>query len=434
MIIWVVNMLFYSEIMDPIHGYIPFTDSEKAVIDTEPFQRLHRLRQLGMGFYVYPSATHTRYTHSVGAMHLAGLAGERLLNLGLIDGDTQQILRMAALLHDLGHGPFSHSSESVLQQTTGFTHEDMTIKLVNESVLGDVLESLGFNKKSLSEFAVGRKPYSGGQEYLTKIIAGQVDVDKMDFLNRDSYFTGVPYGKVDHRRLIEGLLVKSDGVAINMNALYALEQFIIARYEMFKAVYYHRTVRAAEIMFDRILRHTAVDLGIHQGMSVDEYLKLDDGYVWSKLQELVRSEKLNKNALGLFKMLNSRQLLKSCYEVVRHEIDPQSRIFNNEKVLYALVDSIAEKAKVDPETVFIDTPTLPTIPLNNIVKDGFGLLVYDEKTKSEYDASHISPLTNALSQYMVVLRVYTFANQRETVATAAKSIFTSELISEKVSY
>ncbi|MEM3656181.1 MAG: HD domain-containing protein [Thermoprotei archaeon] len=427
-------MLFYSEIMDPIHGYIPFTDSEKAIIDTEPFQRLHRLKQLGMGFYTYPSATHSRFSHSVGAMHLAGLVGERFVNLELIDKDTQQILRLAALLHDLGHGPFSHSSENVLEQVTGYTHEDMTIKLINESVVGDVIEAAGFSKNSLSKFAVGRSPYNNSQEYLTKIIAGQVDVDKMDFLNRDSYFTGVPYGKVDQRRLIEGLLVKSDNIAINMNALYALEQFIIARYEMFKAVYYHRTVRAAEIMFDRILRYTAADIGIEKDINVDEYLKLDDGYVWSRVHELAKSEKLNKNALRLFRMLNRRELLKSCYEVVRHEIDPQSRIFNNEKILYALVDTIAEEAKVDADTVFIDTPTLPTIPLNNIVRDSFSLTVYDEKTKTEYEASHISPLAQALSRYMVVLRVYTLADQRENVAAVARSIFMPELISEKVSY
>ncbi|MEM0272522.1 MAG: hypothetical protein QW514_08285, partial [Thermoprotei archaeon] len=292
----------------------------------------------------------------------------------------------------------------------------------------------GFSKNSLSKFAVGRSPYNNSQEYLTKIIAGQVDVDKMDFLNRDSYFTGVPYGKVDQRRLIEGLLVKSDNIAINMNALYALEQFIIARYEMFKAVYYHRTVRAAEIMFDRILRYTAADIGIQKDINVDEYLKLDDGYVWSRVHELAKSEKLNKNALRLFRMLNRRELLKSCYEVVRHEIDPQSRIFNNEKILYALVDTIAEEAKVDADTVFIDTPTLPTIPLNNIVRDSFSLTVYDEKTKTEYEASHISPLAQALSRYMVVLRVYTLADQRENVAAVARSIFMPELISEKVSY
>lgn len=427
-------MPFYSEIMDAVHGYIPFTEVEKAIIDTEPFQRLHRLKQLGMGFYVYPSASHSRFSHSVGAMHLAGLVGERFVNIGLIDEDLKQILRLAALLHDLGHGPFSHSSENVLEHVTGLTHEDMTVKLVGESIVGDVLESLGYDKRALAEFAVGRKPYRGEQKYLTRIIAGQVDVDKMDFLNRDSYFTGVPYGRVDHRRLIEGLIVKSDNLLINVNALYALEQFIIARYEMFRAVYYHRTVRAAEIMFDRILRYAAEDVGIHKDMSVEEYLKLDDGYVWSTLTSLAKKEKLDKNAKKLFDMLNRRELLKSCFEVVRHEIDPQSRILNNERVLNAVVSSIAEEAKVDPETVFIDTPTLPTMPFNTMVGDGFELELYDERTKREYPLSKVSPLTSALSQYMVVLRVYTLPSQREKVASAALSVLRPELISEKVSY
>jgi len=427
-------MLFYSEIMDAIHGYIPFTNVEKEVIDTEPFQRLHRLRQLGMGFYVYPSATHSRFSHSVGAMHLAGLVGDRLLGLGLIDQDSQQILRLAAMLHDLGHGPFSHSSEHVFEQVTGLTHEDMSIRLITESVVGDTLESLGYDKKALAEFAVGRKPYRSEQRYLTKIIAGQVDVDKMDFLNRDSYFTGVPYGRVDHRRLIEGFSVKSDTVVININALYALEQFIIARYEMFRAVYYHRAVRAAEIMFDNILKHAAEDLGIHRDMGIEDFLKLDDGSVWTGLISLAKTEKLDRNAANLFKMLNRRELLKSCFEVVRHEIDPQSRILSNERILTALIESIADEAKVDPETVFIDTPTLPTIPFNSIVREGLGLTVFDERTKTEYDLSKVSPITHALNQYMVVLRVYTIPSQREKVGSAAKAVLRPELISEKVSY
>ncbi len=427
-------MLFYSEIMDAIHGYIPFTNTEKAIIDTEPFQRLHRLKQLGMGFYVYPSATHTRFGHSIGAMHLAGQVGERLVNLGFINDDLHQVLRMAALLHDLGHGPFSHSSENVLEQVTGRTHEDITIKLVSESIVGDLIGSMGYDKKGISEFAVGRKSFDPNQKYLAKLIAGQVDVDKMDFLNRDSYFTGVPYGKVDHRRLIEGFLIKQDNLVININALYALEQFMIARYEMFKAVYYHRTVRAAEIMFDRVLKSSATLIGIHPDMSADEYLKLDDGYVWTRLSQEAKAGNLDRTADRLFRMLKSRELLKSCFEVVRHEVDPQSRILSNEKILYALVDTIAEKAKVDSDTVFIDTPTLPTIPLSSVAKDGSGLLVYDERSKNEYDLAKISPLTQALNQYMVVLRVYTLPEQRERVATAAKSVLSSELISEKVSY
>jgi HD superfamily phosphohydrolase len=426
----------YSEIMDPIHGYIPFTEIEKSIIDTEPVQRLHRIKQLGMAFYTYPCGIHTRFSHVTGTMHLAGLAAEKMIKQGLLEEEDWQVLRLSALLHDLGHGPFSHSSENVLKKMTGLTHEDMSTKLINDTEVGDKIQAAGYSKDLISRLAVGRTSYRD-QKFPAEIIAGQVDVDKMDFLNRDSYFTGVPYGRVDHRRLIEGLGVQDDKLTINSNALYALEQFIIARYEMFKAVYYHRTVRASEVMLDRVLRGFSNEFGFSDSISAEEFLKLDDGYVWTKLGEVSKDKTMTgdkKVAFEFFSMLKKRSLLKTCYETVRHEADPQGRILENERIVEALINSISEEADIDPSYIVVDTPTLPTIPLNPIKKENSEIMVYDEKSKRTLSLSKVSPLSNSLNQYMEVIRVYTLPSLRQKVSSAASKIFQSEFIAEKVSY
>ncbi len=422
--------------MDPIHGYISFTEIERKIIDTETFQRLHRLKQLGMAFVVYPGGIHTRFSHSIGAMHLAGLSAQKLIEDGILGEDAWQIARLGALLHDIGHGPFSHSSENTLKKKTGLTHEDMTSKLILETEIGDKLEEEGYDKNLMSKLAIGQADYKGSK-VISKIIAGQVDVDKLDFLNRDAHFTGVPYGKVDHRRLIEGLQVYSNDLVINYNALYALEQFIIARYEMFKAVYYHRTVRAAETMFDKILGSFSDELGISDKISSQEYLGLDDGYVWSKLRQLCKTEfkeKEKKKSQQLFNMLQKRELLKSCYEILRHETDPSGRIMENEKVVFAIIESIATEAGVDVEDVFIDSPALPTIPLGTFGDKTFDVKIFDEKNKKLLSLAKISPIGEALTRYMEVIRVYTLPKHREAVSLAATKVFKREFLSEKVSY
>ncbi|MCL5788611.1 MAG: HD domain-containing protein [Candidatus Marsarchaeota archaeon] len=422
--------------MDPIHGYIPFTELEKNVIDTSVVQRLHRLKQLGTAYLTYPSGVHSRFSHVSGAMHLAGAAAQVLIEQGQLDADDAQVLRVCALLHDVGHGPFSHSSEETMKAITGLTHEDMGQRLILETEIGDTLSQAGYAKEVVSKLAVGKTEYKG-KRFPAQVVAGQVDVDKMDFLNRDSHFTGVPYGRVDHRRLIEGMSVHEDDLVVNQNSVSALEQFIIARYEMFKAVYYHRTVRASELMFSHVFSVFAEDIGIHPSMSPDEYLELDDGYVWSKLAQLSRMDHADhekKEAAQLFRALSERRLLKSCYEATRHEADPQGRLLTNSKVLNALVSSIAEEARVPESGVFIDSPTLPAIPLSPTGEADGDIVIYDDKTRTTQKLTKVSPITSALSRFMAVVRVYSLPEHRDRVSDAASRVFKREVISEKVSY
>ncbi|MFZ1876551.1 MAG: HD domain-containing protein, partial [Nitrososphaeraceae archaeon] len=185
-------MKFIGEITDPVHRYISFSAVERDLIDTSVFQRLRRIRQLAGAHLVYPSAQHSRFEHSLGTMHIAGYAGESLLRKGFIDSeDKLQELRLAALLHDVGHGPFSHLFEEVLESKCNMTHEDMGKKVILESEISDVLSGHGYTPSDICRLSFGESRSS----FLNEIIAGSLSADIMDYLPRDSLFTGAEYGK-----------------------------------------------------------------------------------------------------------------------------------------------------------------------------------------------------------------------------------------------
>src|SRR2546430_9937535 len=182
-------------IKDPIHGYVRISEAEKTIIDTRPVQRLRRLRQLAGSEFVYPAANHTRFEHVVGAMHLAGVLSEVLPTR--LDVHMQEQMRLAALLHDIGHGPFSHVFEPLMVRHLKKTHEDFVPWLVNETEIKAKLDNTGFDPRKLGLLAVGRLR-DGKRPYLDQIISSSVDVDKMDFLVRDSFHTGAGYRSEEH--------------------------------------------------------------------------------------------------------------------------------------------------------------------------------------------------------------------------------------------
>src|ERR1051325_9667216 len=238
-------MRFDGEITDPVHRYISFSQVEKEVIDTPTFQRLRRIRQLAGAHLVYPSAQHSRFEHSLGAMHIAGLAGESLLSKGYIDNaEVIQDLRLAALLHDIGHGPFSHLFEEVLEYRCKTTHEEMGRKIIAESEISDVLSRHGNSVDQTCKLSFSPAKVT----FLNEIISGTLSADIMDYLPRDGYFTGAEYAKVDYYRIVGSFEVWKNRLAINKSALNSVESMLISRYQMFRAVYFHKAVRAAEVM------------------------------------------------------------------------------------------------------------------------------------------------------------------------------------------
>ncbi|MFD0795286.1 HD domain-containing protein [Mucilaginibacter litoreus] len=230
-------------INDPVYGFISIpTELVYDLIDHPYFQRLRYIKQLGMTHLVYPGALHTRFHHALGAMHLMGLAIETLCNKGAdISPEEKEGLLIAILLHDVGHGPFSHALEHTIIEE--ISHEDISILLMNK-----LNEEFG-GRLSLA-ISIFRGTYS--KRFLHQLVSSQLDMDRLDYLNRDSFFTGVSEGVISSDRIIKMLVVKDDSVVIEEKGIYSIEKFLIARRLMYWQVYLHKTVIAAEQLLCKI--------------------------------------------------------------------------------------------------------------------------------------------------------------------------------------
>ncbi|HEY6164831.1 MAG TPA: HD domain-containing protein [Nitrososphaeraceae archaeon] len=411
-------MRFDGEITDPVHRYISFSEVEKEVIDTGVFQRLRRIRQLAGAHLVYPSAQHSRFEHSLGTMHVAGHAGETLVAKGYLDDeDKVQKLRLAALLHDIGHGPFSHLFEEVLELRHGTSHEDVGKRVISKSEISDILKKHGYNPSDICKLSFGESKI----KFLNEIIAGGLSADLMDYLSRDGLFTGVEYGKIDHHRLISSFEVVSNGhLAIDRSALYSFESMLISRYEMFKAVYFHKTVRSAEVMLLNSMALADEHLNLTD-TSMNNYLNLTDEVI---LERLCSLENGNKIALNLATDYRSRKLLKCVYEKFVHKRD---KLYSkmDRQALHNLGLQIAETAEVKEKSVFVDASRAPSMPLTPTKREINSILLVDKDWAYETPISEI-PLIDSITGFLDMLRVYTTAENRNAVEQSIKKVVGNE--------
>ncbi|MHC1637305.1 MAG: HD domain-containing protein [Candidatus Nezhaarchaeales archaeon] len=404
----------WGEIRDPVHGYILINELEKSILDTYPMQRLHRIKQLGNAYLTYPGADHSRFGHSLGTLHLASIVGSKLLDLGFTHEEIQEF-RLAALLHDVGHGPFSHLFEEAVLKNKGLTHEDLTTIIVRKTEIRDVIEDYGYDADKVSLLSTGKL-----NSPLSILISGPFDIDKLDFLLRDSYFTGVEYGKVDVTRLLMSIRRVNGSLALELPAsLYALESFLISRYEMFKAVYFHRTVRSAWIMLVKAVSMAHEHSGLFDFNDVEDFLVMDDGYVELKLRELSKiRNKLEKDvaiACELYTMLERRMLFKSVYEAMVHTKDGMPTI--DEKLKKELEEVIAQKANVERWMIVIDTPMIPSLPYSPTQPDPMDIPVCEERegTLVKRRLTEFSKLIESLRGYVDIIRVYSHPKVRDKV-------------------
>jgi len=422
-----------AEIRDPIHGYIYASDVEKRVIDTGIFQRLRRIKQLASANLTYPGAQHSRFEHSVGAMFLAGRAGNILSEKYSFDKIKE--LRLAALLHDVGHGPFSHLFEEVLSVKTDVTHEDITKRIIVETEIGDILSKNGINVKQFASLPLGVP--SKYPRYMNDIISGVLSVDTMDYLLRDSYFTGVEYGKVDVHRVINSYEIVDGKIGIDRAALYALEALLIARYEMFRAVYFHRTVRAAEIMLIKAMTLADDHLGFSNLKKLANYLSLTDEITLAKLISIKSDNQKLKQAKKLATDYLNRKLVKCVFERMLQRKDTFiERIFSQRRIRDELAREVADKANVDQETVFIDVPTTPSVPMTSLHENLTEIMVVSKnvngKTYEKVKAIDL-PLLGSILGYMDMMRVYTTEENRKKVEQAVNAIFKKEGLMTRIS-
>ncbi|MEK6818159.1 MAG: HD domain-containing protein [Thermoproteota archaeon] len=402
----------YLDIVDPIHDFIRVYDHELKIIDTPIFQRLRRIRQLSGAHLTYPAAQHTRFEHSLGVMHIASQAGQALNEKGILKSDDIEVLRLAGLLHDIGHGPFSHLFEEVIQQKK-FSHEDFGKEIILKSEIGDSLSKNGYDKKLITKVAFGDSKL----QYMNEIISGALSADMMDYLLRDGYFTGAEHAQIDHKRITQSLDVHQKKLALERSALYSFESMMHSRYQMFKAVYFHKTVRAAEVMLLEALRLSDDEFGF-TSFNINEYVKLTDEYVLTQLISS-KSSKL-KRARQFAEDYQNRKLLKCVFERILTSRTNLGKARTNE-----LRTSISKKSKVDESEIFVDssvTPSIPLAPSKNESK--YIILITNENGKSTAQEMPISqiPVVSAISGFMNILRIYTHQKNRKKVEIAAKSI------------
>ncbi len=230
---------------DPIHGFISIKDSiDFEVIEHPYFQRLRRISQLGLTYLVYPGAHHTRFHHALGAYHLIKKAIRNLREKGVdISEAEEKGASRAILLHDIGHGPFSHALEHSI--VPSISHEAISLKLMHF-----------FNEKYPGEFDIAIKIFNKAyhKPFLNDLISSQLDVDRLDYLKRDSFYSGVSEGVINSDRLISMLSVVDNELVVEQKAIYSVEKFILARRLMYWQVYLHKTVLSAEIMLEKILK------------------------------------------------------------------------------------------------------------------------------------------------------------------------------------
>ena len=412
-------MRFAGEITDPIHRYIRFSETEREIVDTAIFQRLRGIRQLAGAHLVYPSAQHSRFEHSIGTMHVAGYAGETLFSKGYFgDEDKIQQLRLAALLHDIGHGPFSHLFEEVLMEKHNMNHEDMGKQIISRSEISDILGKHGFSSSDICKLSFGQSNI----QFFNEIISGALSADMMDYLPRDSLFTGVEYGKIDYHRLISSFEVTTDGhLAINKSALYSLESMLISRYEMYKAVYFHKTVRSAEVMLLRSIMLADEQLNLTD-KTLNKYLSLTDEITLERIRLLGND---NKSAVRLAQDYKSRKLLKCVYEKFLHSHDKLNRKLHA-KALFGLESRISEIAQLKKEnTVFVDASSASSMPRTPTKEEISSILLIEKEHEYETPVSEI-PLIASIAGTLDMLRVYTTAENRDTVEECTNKVLGSE--------
>ncbi|HYC26862.1 MAG TPA: HD domain-containing protein [Nitrososphaerales archaeon] len=414
-----------TEVRDPVHGYVRLTDAEKDLIDSPFVQRLRRIHQLAGSYLVYPGAVHTRFEHVVGAMHVAGQIGDSLVKEPEMTKEQAEEVRVAALLHDVGHGPFSHMFEEVLPARRQVSHEDVSRRVISETSIREILEGHGLSSKRISSLAVGR--LQGGAPFMNEVISGGFSADMMDYLPRDAYFTGVEYGKVDTQRVIDSLHVAQGHLVIDKAAIYAFEALLLARYEMFKAVYFHRTVRAAELMLVHSMNLADEALGLTDLSDLDDFLELTDEVVLNKLTNLEPADEDLRQARLLAEGFRDRKLVKCVFERVLQRKEPiVGKLFADERTRERITSEIASMAGVDPMHVYLDVPTTPSVPYtySHQTQRSVRLLSGEGARKSVKDLPLDKlPLVGSIAGFMDVLRVYTAPQHRQKVGRATSRFF-----------
>ena len=351
-------------IRDSVYGDISLSDFEQRIMDMPQFQRLRRIKQLGLISLIYPGATHTRFEHCVGTMNL----GSKLATELGLDDDEIELVRASALLHDLGHGPFSHVSEGVLS----VPHEELTKNVITQTSMKDLLEEK-FDVNDIVDII-------NGKGHLGPIVSGELDVDRMDYLLRDSHNTGVAYGIIDYERIISNLKLE-DGLILDIKGVQAAEGALVSRYFMYPSIYQHHTTRIVNSMFRRSLKKV-IDQEIILEKDIYKYDDTDLVSIFRNCDD--------KYVNDIMSRIDNRKLLKRVKTIRLDNFKVPEKMYKiKPEELRKAEEEISEDYDIDKDYVFINIAEYPRFDEMKTQVDLDGKL---------YRLTEISNIISALSK------------------------------------
>jgi len=417
-------------IRDPLHGYIELDELACSIIDTVEMQRLRRIRQLGFSYLVYPGANHTRFEHSLGTYHLMNVLLDRL---GMAR-DADEELIVASLIHDVGHGPYSHVTEPLIQKFTGASHEDIGYVLSTDGevkerdsepsapTIAEVVEAYQLDRRKIQSYIKGERTGNRTSRDISRILNGEIDVDKMDYLVRDSYYTGVAYGVVDNMRLIQGLDFFNGELVITDKGILPAEYLLFSRFLMHPTVYNHHTSRIAQLMF-----LSALEAFINAECESESELK--DKAASLRMMDDAEISTTLRNAEGypkeMMTRINERRLFKRAIYAKINTLDAAvAEELRDERVRSEIEAEISRRAGVDKKYVLLDFQSRECEEL----EESEAKVAVDKPLQGSRELKslrEVSPLVSMLSRAFhenYKIGVYTPEKYRAEVKNAAEKV------------
>jgi hypothetical protein len=426
----------FKIIHDSVHGSIKLEEPLVSLLETPELQRLNSIRQMGLTYLIFPGANHTRLEHSLGASYLADLVSK---SLNLNDCESL-LLRTAGLLHDIGHSPYSHTLEKFLFESTGKNHMQIakdiilgSLKIIDDRTgltIREILEQYSIDVEKLCSIITGNLKYkdsldlytneegqnffSAPDKYLTEIINGNLDVDQLDYLVRDSHYTGVAYGVIDIPRIINTLRIYNGSIAVDKKGISAIEGILVARALMYSSVYFHKTSRIADLMLTR-------------GVEKLKFRNWNDIYRFGDselISLLINSEGYSKE-IGLrlkFRRLYKRAYVKYFDELSENEI---SKIleFSDSKKIRKLENELTQELSLKEDEIIIDIPEKEII-LNEPRFNRVNINIYDDNTvQSLYSISSLAKSLANRRAFDWIVMVITPEEYSEKVNKKVRNIF-----------
>ncbi|MGC8924064.1 MAG: HD domain-containing protein [Candidatus Micrarchaeia archaeon] len=317
-----------KQVKDALYNYIRLNDCENSVVNSPYFQRLRYVKQLAMAYLVYPGANHTRFEHSLGVLFLANRYFE------LLGSERDEEVVLAALLHDIGHGPFSHESEPLLM-AHNLSHERLSVEIVSKTEIADILSDAGCSPRRVCNYINGMGKGT--------LITGALGIDRIDYLMRDSYYAGTVHGKIDYERLLSTISVKDGRLVIDSKGIEAAEALVVSRFLMFSTVYQHKTVSIASAMLRK-----AIDLAYEDGaFTIDEFSRMAD---YECIMRMRQSEK----ARSIIDAILNRRLYKPAILLRGYEIsDKMRRLLDRPNFISKIEDEICSHCNISKEDVIV---------------------------------------------------------------------------------